>query len=38
MQEGLSIVEEVDFVEDMDRDDAWLKTHLEEIVERYAHR
>jgi hypothetical protein len=38
MQEGMYMVEEVDFMEDMDRDDAWLKAHLEEIIERYAHK
>jgi hypothetical protein len=32
------MLEEVNFVEDMDRDDAWLKVHLEEIVDRYAHK
>ena len=31
-------MEEVDFVEDMDSDDLWLKAHLEEIIERYAHK
>jgi len=31
-------MEEVDFVEDMDSDDRWLKAHLEEIVHRYAHK
>ena len=32
------MVEEVGFVEDMDSDDRWLKSHLEDIVERYAHK
>jgi hypothetical protein len=32
------MVEEIGFVEDMDRDDLWLKSHLEDIVERYAHK
>ena len=32
------MVEEVDFVEDMDSDDLWLKSHLEDIVDRYAHK
>ena len=32
------MVEEVGFVEDMDSDDLWLKAHLEDIVERYAHK
>ena len=31
-------MEEVSFVEDMDRDDLWLKSHLEDIVNRYAHK
>ena len=30
------MIEEVGFVEDMDSDDRWLKSHLEDIVERYA--
>jgi ABC-type phosphate/phosphonate transport system ATPase subunit len=33
-----SIMEEVDFVEDMDSDDLWLKSHIEDIVDRYAHK
>jgi hypothetical protein len=33
-----SMVEEVGFVEDMDSDDLWLKSHLEDIVDRYAHK
>jgi Family of unknown function (DUF5678) len=32
------MMEEVDFVEDMDSDDLWLKSHIEDIVERYAHK
>ena len=32
------MMEEVDFVEDMDSDDLWLKSHLEDIVDRYAHK
>jgi hypothetical protein len=32
------MVEEVGFVEDMDSDDLWLKSHLEDIVDRYAHK
>lgn len=32
------MMQEVGFVEDMDGDDLWLKAHLEEIVERYAHK
>ena len=31
-------MEEVDFVEEMDSDDLWLKAHLEDIVDRYAHK
>ena len=38
VQEGMSRVEEVDVAEGMDRDDARLKAHLEEIVDRYAHK
>lgn len=26
------------FIDEMDKDDAWLKAHLEEIVDRYAHQ
>jgi len=26
------------FIDEMDKDDAWLKSHLEEIVDRYAHQ
>ena len=32
------MVEEVGFVEDMDSDDLWLKSHIEDIVDRYAHK
>ena len=32
------MMEEVDFVEDMDSDDLWLKSHIEDIVDRYAHK
>ena len=32
------MVKEVEFVEDLDQDDAWLKAHLEEIVNQYAHQ
>jgi hypothetical protein len=32
------MVEDVDFVEDMDSDDLWLKSHIEDIVDRYAHK
>ena len=32
------MVEEAGFVEDMDGDDLWLKAHLEDIVDRYAHK
>jgi hypothetical protein len=32
------MVEDVGFVEDMDSDDFWLKSHLEDIVDRYAHK
>jgi hypothetical protein len=32
------MVKEVKFVEDLDQDDAWLKAHLEEIVNQYAHQ
>ena len=32
------MVQEVKFVEDLDQDDAWLKAHLEEIVNQYAHQ
>lgn len=27
-----------DFVYEMEKDDGWLKSHLEEIVEKYAHK
>jgi ABC-type phosphate/phosphonate transport system ATPase subunit len=30
--------EEINFVDEMEKDDAWLKAHLEEIVDRYAHK
>ena len=30
--------QEISFIDEMDRDDDWLKTHLEDIVERYAHK
>ena len=29
---------EISFVDEMDRDDEWLKTHLEDIVDQYAHK
>ena len=32
------MVKEVQFVEDLDQDDAWLKAHLEDIVNQYAHQ
>ncbi len=32
------MMEEVNFVEDMDSDDLWLKAHLEDIVDSYAHK
>jgi hypothetical protein len=32
------MVEDVGFVEDLDSDDFWLKSHLEDIVDRYAHK
>ena len=32
------MAKEMKFVEDLDRDDAWLKAHLEEIVDQYAHQ
>jgi hypothetical protein len=32
------MVREVEFVEDLDQDNAWLKAHLEEIVNQYAHQ
>ena len=32
------MVKEVEFVEDLDQDDAWLKAHLEDIVNQYAHQ
>jgi hypothetical protein len=32
------MAEAADFVAEMDRDDAWLKAHLEEIVDRYAQK
>jgi hypothetical protein len=32
------MVKEVKFVEDLDQDDAWLKAHLEDIVNQYAHQ
>ena len=31
-------MEEASFIDELDRDDRWLKTHLEEIVDRYAHQ
>src|SRR5262249_8251556 len=37
-RKATSMVEEVGFVEDMDSDDLWLKSHLEDIVDRYAHK
>jgi len=30
--------QEINFIDEMERDDEWLKSHLEEIVERYAHK
>ncbi len=30
--------EEINFIDEMEKDDEWLKSHLEEIVDRYAHR
>ena len=30
--------DDVSFIDEMDKDDAWLKSHLEEIVDRYAHQ
>lgn len=30
--------EAVDFVDEMDKDDTWLKAHLDEIVNQYAHK
>jgi peptide subunit release factor RF-3 len=30
--------EELNFAEELDKDDAWLKSHLEEIVATYARR
>jgi hypothetical protein len=35
---AIFMVEEVGFVENMDSDDLWLKAHLEDIVDRYAHK
>jgi hypothetical protein len=32
------MAKEVSFVEEMEKDDVWLKAHLEEIVDRYAHQ
>jgi len=32
------MLKEVKFVEDLDQDDAWLKAHLEEVVNQYAHQ
>jgi hypothetical protein len=32
------MMQEISFAEDMDGDDRWLKTHLEDIVARYAHK
>jgi len=26
------------FIDEMDRDDGWLKAHMEEIVDQYAHK
>ena len=31
-------MEEVDFVEDMDSDDLWLTSHIEDILDRYTHK
>lgn len=30
--------EDINFIEEMEKDDEWLKAHLEEIVDRYARR
>jgi len=30
--------DDITFIDEMDKDDAWLKAHLEEIVDRYAHQ
>jgi hypothetical protein len=30
--------QEVSFIDEMDRDDGWLKAHMEEIVDQYTHK
>jgi len=30
--------QEIDFIDEMEKDDEWLKSHLEEIVDRYARK
>jgi hypothetical protein len=30
--------EDTNFIEELEKDDEWLKAHFEEIVDRYAHR
>lgn len=30
--------EEINFIDEMEKDDEWLKAHLDEIVDRYARR
>ena len=30
--------ENMDFVEEMDRDDTWLKAHIDEIIATYPHK
>jgi hypothetical protein len=30
--------EEINFIDEMEKDDEWLKAHLDEIVARYARR
>lgn len=30
--------DKIDFIDEMERDDTWLKAHLEEIVDQYTHK
>jgi hypothetical protein len=32
------MTEEVNFLDELERDDIWLKSHLDEIVDQYAHK
>jgi peptide subunit release factor RF-3 len=38
-ERSIEVIEEAEnFVDEMEKDDGWLKSHLEEIVEKYAHK